>query len=116
MAIQVIRNALVADAGVTALVGLRVAPLLSAQDTTLPAITLQRISLVPQNHLTGDGDLDAARVQLDAWATTYAEARAVADACRTCLQAANHQLELESDDYDPDTQEYRVIQDWSVWQ
>ena len=113
MAVQTIRDALVADAGVTALVGQRVSPILKAQDTTLPAITLQRISIVPQNHLTGDGDLDYGRVQLDVWATTYVEARSVADACRTALAA--YQLELESDDYDPDTETYRVIQDWSVW-
>lgn len=116
MAVKVVRDVLVADAGVTALVSTRISPSPLVQDITLPAVGLQRISHVPQNTLRMDGDLDANRVQLDAWATTYAQSRDVAAACRAALQTAGHQLELESDDYDPEAKLYRVIQDWSIWQ
>lgn len=116
MALQLVHDVLVAAPGVTALVGQRIAPFPHAQGTALPYVTLQRISLVPENHFRGDGDLDAVRVQLDAWATTRSEALAVAAACRTALQAAGHPLEDESDDYDPVASEHRVIQDWTIWQ
>ena len=115
MAVKIVRDVLVASAGVTALVGQRVSPMLKAQDIALPAIVLQRISVTPQNHLQGFGNLDGNRVQLDSWATTYIVARQVADAARTALQAAGYVLGLESDDYDSATQTYRVIQDWSIW-
>lgn len=116
MAVKVVRDVLVADSGVTALVGTRISPSPLVQDVTMPSVGLQRIAHVPQNTLRTDGNLDANRVQLDAWATTYAQSRDVATACRAALQTAGHQLELESDDFDPEAKLYRVIQDWSIWQ
>lgn len=116
MAVKTIRDALVADAGVTALVGARISPLIKAQAITLPAITLQRSGTTPQNHLRGHAGVDDNRVQLDAWASTYDLARQVAAAARAALQAAGHFCESElPDDYDPETETYRVIQEWSVW-
>ena len=116
MPIQTVRNVLVADGTETGLVSTRISPVMMAQQTTLPAVTLTLVSTVPQNHLYGVPTLDANRVQLDVWASTYASAQAVATACRNALEAAGYQLELVSnDDHDPETSEYRVTQDWTVW-
>ncbi len=118
MADKIVRDVLVAASVVTALVPAeRITPLVRPQSITTPAITLQRISLVPQNHLRGDGDLDSNVVQLDVWAESYVSARAIADACRTALQTAGHVLTFENDDYEAETapELYRVIQSWQVW-
>ena len=116
MADKVIRDVLVAASAVTALVpAARITPLIRPQSITVPAITLQRVSLVPQNHLRGDGGLDDNSVQLDVWADSYVSARAIADACRTAL--AGFSMKFENDDYESETapELYRVTQTYQVW-
>lgn len=116
MADKVIRDVLVAASAVTVLVpAARITPLIRPQSITIPAITLQRVSLVPQNHLRGDGDLDDNSVQLDVWSDSYESARAIASACRTAL--AGFSMTFESDDYESETapELYRVTQTYQVW-
>jgi hypothetical protein len=115
MAIQTVRNILLAAGGVTALVGQRISPVTRDQSETLPAVTLDHISLVPQNHLNGAPTLDENLVQLDAWATTYAGAQQVADACRDALEAAGIVMTSASGGFDAEADEYRVTQEYSVW-
>lgn len=118
MAVKTVRDVLVAAGAVTTLVpASRITPLVRPQAISVPAITLQRISLTPNNHLRGDAGLDANRVQLDAYAETYAAARAVADACRAALVAAGHLLQTEFDSHEPETDPdlYRVTQEYNVW-
>ncbi|CAB4153276.1 Tail completion protein, partial [uncultured Caudovirales phage] len=85
------------------------------QNIVTPAVTLQRIANVPQNHLRGFGNLDANRVQVDCFADTYLQARALSAACRTAINAAGHTCELELDEYDEQVLVYRVILDFNVW-
>lgn len=116
MAIKTVRDVLVAASAVTALVpAARITPLIRPQSIVVPAITLQRISTVPQNHLRGDGDLDDNSVQLDVWADSYLSARSIADACRTALAALA--MTFENDGYEPETapELYRVTQTYQVW-
>lgn len=115
MAVKTVRDVLVAAPAVTSLVGQRISPVQRAQGATLPCIVLTRVAVTPQNALDGFADLDGNRVQADVWASTYAEARQVADAARAALQAAGYTLQLEVDDFDSEVREYRVIQDWSIW-
>jgi hypothetical protein len=115
MAIETVRDILIAAGGVTALVGQRISPVTRDQAETTPCVTLELISLVPQNHLAGAPTLDANSVQLDAWATTYAGAQEVADACRVALEAAGLVMVSASGGYDVDADEYRVTQEYSVW-
>jgi hypothetical protein len=117
MAVKTARDVLLAAAPVTALVGTRISPLVRAQDLQLPAVTLQRVVVTPTNHLRGDANLDANRVQLDAYAATYAAARTLADACRDALVAAGHLLQTELDSYEPDVDPelYRVTQEYLIW-
>ena len=115
MPITTVRNILVAAGGVTALVGTRISPVIRAQDETLPCVVLTTISVAPTNQLVGAPTLDANRVQLDAYALTYAQTRAVADACRAALEAGGCALENENDLSEPDVAEYRITQDFLVW-
>lgn len=81
---KIIRALLTGDAGVTALVATRIYPPASVQAPTYPALIYELISDVPSPTMTAVAGLDVytARVQVTAYATTYAGARALADAVR----------------------------------
>lgn len=115
MAVQAIRTILMADAAVVALVGQNVEPVRRDQATPLPSVVLQRVSLVPANHLKGAPTLDENRVQLDVFAETYAAARQIADACRAALEAADVVMDRENDNFEPDVSDYRITQDYLIW-
>ncbi len=117
---------LTSDAGVSALVGTRVHPMLRPKGGTLPAITYQRISSIRDNSLDGPMDYVSYRIQIDCWAGTYAQAKALGDAVRAALNGVSTTLggeavqfvTLESDndelENDGDTRHYRVSQDWMI--
>jgi hypothetical protein len=67
-----LRAVLIANAGVTALVGTRVYVGILPQDPTYPALTIQPVGYNADNHLTDAGDLQWDRLQIDAWGETYA--------------------------------------------
>lgn len=120
MPVATVRAVLVAASAVTDLVpATRIEPLRRTQSLAVPAITLQRVSTVPFNHLRGDGDLDANLVQLDVIAGDYTAARLIATACRNALQdaAARHVMQSEIDGYESETDPelYRITQTWSVF-
>lgn len=116
-ALETVFAVLSVDAAVTAIVGDRMGPLMRPQSLTLPALTFQRIVTVPQNHLRGNGGLDSNLVQVDAFASTYAAAKALAAVVRTSLETAKHVLSDERDEFDPsvDPDVFRIIQSWQVW-
>lgn len=117
MSLATVRGVLIGSSAVAAICADRISPLISAQGSLLPAVTLQRTELEPQNGLRGFAGLDSNTVQLDAWAETYQQARDLADACRTALQAAGVIMLSEFDNYEPSTDPglYRVTQTFSVW-
>lgn len=75
-----LRARLIADAGVSALVGQRVYWMERPQGASLPAIVLQVISEDRPQHMKGFTGLDWARVQIDAWGLSYGDARGAAEA------------------------------------
>lgn len=85
------------------------------QTFVLPAILLSEAVVTPFNHLTGHAGVDANQIQLKALGTTYTQAKQVADACRTALQAAGYLLisKLEDDEPDSDPELFEFIQTWS---
>ena len=118
MAIQTVYAVLAAAAPVTALVPAeRIEPIRRTQSLPIPAIVISRPSVVPENHLTGWANLDGSLVQLDIFAATFAEAVAIAAACRTALEAAQHLMTLQVDGYEPDVDPelYRLILNFQVW-
>jgi hypothetical protein len=65
-------------AGLAALVGTRIYPILLPQNPTLPAVTYQMISGIDDHCISEDPDNTEARFQFTAWGTSAASARAVA--------------------------------------
>lgn len=82
---QAIYAKLIATTGVTDLVGTRIYPLELPQDVTYPAIRYQQVS-GPRSHVMGadTGTVDG-RFQVDAFATTYSGAKALAAQIRLAL-------------------------------
>lgn len=118
MPVAAVRTVLVASGAVIALVpALRIEPIRRTQTFAIPAITLQRVSTTPQNHLRGNGALDANLVQLDVLGSDYTAARLIADTCRTALEAAGYLLQSEIDGYESETDPelYRITRTWSVF-
>lgn len=118
MSVQVIHGVLAAAGPVTALVGDRIEPL-ERKEYTMPAAVLSQIGLDPVNALDGWAGLDSNLVQVDAWASTYAGALTLAQACRTAIEAAGHLMQPNSPDaFDPLAQlggVYRVSYQYLVW-
>jgi hypothetical protein len=104
--------------GSPTLVGDRIYAHVLPDGASMPAVTYGRVSTVAANHLGGHGGLDLVRVQIDCWAETYDEAKSVASGVRVLVQAAplNGLLANEFEDYEPDTERYRVSSDYTVWQ
>jgi len=116
---------LTTDAGVVALVGSRVYPLVVPQDATLPAIAYQQIS-GPRDHThSGPSGLVRARMQLTFVGSSYSEAKAVADAARAALDGFAGQmgsvtvggafLDNERDQWSQGFELPNVQQDYMVW-
>ena len=121
---------LAADSGVTDLVGTRIYPVRALRGASLPYITYQRISTVRRHPLDRPTDLADARVQVDCWAGSYAEAKTLAAAVRSALAGYRGTaggvtvqwmgLEGEADDVEIEGGVesltcYRVRQDWDIW-
>lgn len=98
--------------------GSRVYPLLRAEGSALPAIVYSRVGNAPVNSLNGSSGLDAVRIQVDTYATTYAQAKQVGDQVRVLMQAAPFKalLQTDLDAYEQDTKLFRFTQDFACWQ
>ena len=101
-----------------------VTPLILPQEPSYPAITYQQVSAVPVHGMGQDAALLRARVQVDSWGDTYAEARALASAVKAVLNrfrgpaagvtVLDVLLNNEMDLYEGDTQTRRVMQDYTL--
>lgn len=111
--------ALAADPTITGLVGSRVYPLFRPQDDPLPAMVYQRLSTTPENALSGFSGLDLVRIQFSCYAKTIAEAKQLAQALRSAIDAATDLKGIcvyEADERDADTRNFRVFVDFNFWQ
>lgn len=122
---EVIESTLTANAGLAALIGARLYPVLLPQRPTLPAVTYQRIStLTIPTRDEHHASLERPRFQFGVWAASYASARAVAQVLRVALptlkQASNPRIQVallqdDQDAYEPETQRWRAILDVFIW-
>jgi len=78
---------LLAATAVSTLVGTRVVPYSLLQGSSLPAVTVQRISGAPLYADDGETGLENPRFQIDAWALTYSQAKTLARAVKDTLSA-----------------------------
>lgn len=128
---------LAADAGVSALVGARVYPVNVPQSdytdsTKFPCVVYNFDGKERQVRFSGTDTLVSARLSIDCYAKTYAQAQAVAEAVRGVLkdysgtmvgngspQSSNRVqsifIESESDAIAPEPGLYVVMQDYLVW-
>lgn len=74
-----LRARLLAAPAVIAQVGQRVYWVDRPQSSALPAITLQTVSELRPQHMGGFDGLSDVRVQVDIWAATYADTKAIAE-------------------------------------
>jgi hypothetical protein len=93
-------------------------PLVAPQGTLLPYVTYQRVANTVNNVLTGPPSIDNVRMQIDVWASTYAEAQSLAKSLITAMQAWTVQNFLinEYDLYEQEVQVFRVLIEYSIWQ
>lgn len=96
-------------ASAAALVGTRVYPVLAPQNVAYPCLTWQRISRTEVDSLQGPSGYADVRIQVDCWAKTYSQARALAKAVRADLNGwdndglpiADCRLDSDRDLFDP---------------
>lgn len=116
---------------ISALVGARIYPLLLPQNPTMPALTYQIISTVPDYVLAGPSGLVAKRVQINCWASRewampgYTTAQNVATAVRKALdgysgiwpggiEIVRAKRDNQHDDFEPEGLYDRTILDFIV--
>jgi hypothetical protein len=118
---QLVYEALSGDTTLSAIFSGRVYPVLKPQHASLPAITYQRISGVVVGDITDGCQLQNARFQIDLWSSDYATIhgstlQAVVDAMQSADGFKSYVLTPPLDDYEVDTEQYRVTIDFSVWE
>jgi hypothetical protein len=116
-----------AHAGLSALVGSRIYPLILPQSPTLPAVTFQQISRVPVHDRSMPDTLVTTRWQWNVNARTYATALPVMAQLKIALQAFSRSsaprvevvwLENEFANDEPDVDEnnyYQITIDSMIW-
>ena len=107
------------NAPLAALVGTKIFPLIVPQGTAFPCISYQRISGMPANTLSGHSGLEEIDLQIDVWAKTYTEAKAIAKAVRAAMPAKgtpfSAHLRMDEDLPGDDGTYFRVSMEYVVW-
>jgi len=104
-----IRNTLVSDAGVSAVVGSKIYPVLAPSEAALPFITWRRMAVQRQQSLSGPVGVPSVMLSVDLFAETYEAVRELADKVRLALDGwggtfqntvvSNVSLENEADGF-----------------
>jgi hypothetical protein len=121
---KAIRSILIADTTVKAITT-RCYPATLPQDPTYPLIVYYKVTGMRDHHLQGPSGLAHPRFQVEAWATTYDAAKALANAIREALDGYSGTqgtvrigsilIESERDTYEDAVSCHRVIMDFYVW-
>lgn len=128
-----LRQYLLDDASIAAIVSDRVYHVRMPQGNRLPCIVFTRISDQPDNHMQGPSGLAKPRVQVDSWAVDGDTAAQLADLVKERLDGSRGQWLWGEDSpeealvvqgvfplylrdyYDDDSQMYRVGRDYFIW-
>lgn len=116
---------LLSATGVTALVGTRVEPLLLPDNASYPSVVYRTFDREPTSTFADDVALSATSIEVESYGTTYASARATADAVKSALQrwsgtvagiVVDHVFyEDETADYDSEARVFVISQDYRLW-
>ena len=117
------REHLIADPGVNALVGTRIYPMRTPQAVTLPALVYQQISGDHLEGLQGPHGAVKARFQVASIATDYTKAHQVSEAVRLAMAGWREPgigiqgttMVSELDFEEEATGLFRVPQDYFIW-
>ena len=122
---QALITYLLADAGLSLLIGDRLHDDVLPQSPTLPAVVWQRISTPRFHSHSGPSGLAFPRFQFACWSTTRLEAIRTANALRACMDGFSGIIsgvdvgavfaEDEIDSYDPETGLRRVLLDLKIY-
>ena len=125
---EAIYSYLSGHAGLIALVGTRIYPLVMPQNTILSAVTFSKVSGPRVHAMQQDAGLAYPRFQVSCWGATYKSAKDVAAQVRAALQdfkgtmggvggvaVSGVFIQDENDLYEPGTQVYHVALDFTIW-
>lgn len=93
-------SALATYAGVTAIVGERIYPVVLPQGGTFPAISYQRIDTDPVNDFDGWDTLDNLLMQIECWSEGHLECRQLATQVKAAFAAATGFSAIRAGDRD----------------
>lgn len=93
---------------------LRVYPYVAPSGTLAPWVVFILPSAVSEDVLCGQAER-ATTLQVDVWAKSTDEARAIRDQARTALKSLNPVGLSERNDYEPETALYRATLEVQVW-
>jgi hypothetical protein len=125
---QHVRTYLLANSGVSTLVGTKIYCGFLTELTALPALTVTLVGTYPElTHDSGPGMLTRSEVQVDAWAASYSEVKSLADKVRLAL--SNYRGDLATGvpvggsvmttmldgDEEMDIENYRVVMRFELW-
>ena len=113
------------NSSINALIGTRIFPVLLPERATLPAVTYQVISMKPQYELQNRVNVTNLRLQIDAWAETYADAKSAVSAIVAVLdnfsgtlpdstQVFGVQLRNSVDYFEHESLTYRVLAEFDI--
>lgn len=85
MIVETVRDLLLADSAIAALVGDRIYPVELPDGTTFPAVVVSKATGLGDYTLDGDSGLEDSRVQIDSYAVTYEAAIELKTAIRRNL-------------------------------
>lgn len=108
-------SALSNDATVSGYVGTKIYPSVAPKGTAAPYIVYKVVSIIPQNHLTGESDMKNKRVEINIYAKDYGDAQAIYAAVDVAVKtlAAIKQSFVQLWDTDPELHRFSV--DYSIW-
>lgn len=114
-----LRAAMIAAPAVTALVGQRIAAGVLPEGELRPYVTYAMVTGERIPSMTDSGLMRHARMQVNCWSVSYGEAKQIALAVQTAIEASalfECVFLTDQDLYDPETNLFYVVLDYSVWQ
>ena len=103
--LQTVYDTLSGDAGVTAIVGSKIYPVLAPEDTDSPFVTYIKTSATPENILKGSATISQASVLISCYHTSVLSVNSLAQDVITAFDGIGY-VEFERDTYESSTKLY----------
>jgi hypothetical protein len=102
------------DVTVAGLVSTRIYPQVAPDNASVPYVTYQVIVGTAHNKLVGAADSERKVIQINCISNSYSNAKTIAVACKAAVNGAVGYLNAERDDYYEQTENHRVMLDFSL--